>query len=86
MNRSNPPCNTCTHIDCRNCSWLSPLDASYQTISQHHSLFALLAVGNRNGDRNEERDGKRPPRPPSTLRTSSRRIARFFSGFVPCAR
>jgi hypothetical protein len=78
MNRSNPPCNACKHIDCRNCSWLSPLHASYRTILLHHSLLALFAVSTR--------EVVQTPPQPSLFRKASSSIARFFAEFLPRSR
>jgi hypothetical protein len=78
MHRDHPPCNTCTKHDCRNCAWTSPLDASYRSFFQPHSILSILATDVRSHDP--------MPAEPSWLGLAARRVMRFFKSCTPRAR
>lgn len=77
MHRDQPPCNTCTKHECRNCIWTSPLDASYHNLLRSTSLISILALA----------AGQRTPTPsePSWLSIAAKRLVDFFKDNSPRA-
>ncbi|EKS66918.1 MULTISPECIES: hypothetical protein [Caballeronia] len=78
MNRDQPPCNMCAKHDCRSCAWTSPLDASYRTLIQSHSMLSLVALS--------VKSAETAPAEPSWLGIACKRILKFFSQMSPLAR